>query len=279
MTVVTNLTNGDDTYTTLYPDEIVNGLGGNDMLFASFDRSILNGGDGDDNLRVDTSNFPGPFAQYVTLNGDAGNDWLRTDADFTTLNGGAGDDTFYLIGSNYSVADGGPDNDNFYINQYSHHDTVQGGDGNDTFTVFGTDHVLTGGPGQDTFLFGFAPLDNVGLTANNLITDFQVAAPGNRALTPEDVLDVSQPLEWASEISNKGNFFKDNISLDEAVNKGYLIVDSSSNVTGGAAKDTVISIDMDGAAGPIQPVKVVTLVDVTLSTIGVDHNNWLVNPH
>ena len=81
-------------------------IAGNDLLYASFDYTILDGGDGDDDLRLDHNNFPGLYAQFVSLNGDAGNEWRRADADFTTLNGGTGG--YLIVDSSANVTGGAP---------------------------------------------------------------------------------------------------------------------------------------------------------------------------
>ena len=64
--------------------------------------------------------------------------------------------------------------------------------------------------------------------------------------------------------------------LDWLVNEGYLIVDSTGNVGGGLANDTVVQVDADGSAGASDPYTVATALDVTLGTTAMDADNWIV---
>lgn len=122
----TNLTNGDDVYTST-DGEVVNGLDGNDTLTA------------------------GGFTS--TLNGDGGDDILDDNSrDQTTLNGGIGADTITLYAAQ-SVANGGADNDTIYINDDA---SEAHGDAGDDFITAGlwsaSFMTLDGGTGIDTLV-------------------------------------------------------------------------------------------------------------------------------
>jgi Ca2+-binding RTX toxin-like protein len=121
---------------------------------------------------------------------------------------------------------------------------IDGGGGIDT---------LTGGGSIDVFRFGSS-------AANNTVTDFD-----------DDVLDFS-PLFAAAGIEAPAG----EDPLEWLVIQGYLIADSTADIGGGAANDTVVQVDLDGSSGPGADYTVVTLTDVTLGTTGSDADNWLV---
>jgi len=149
-------------------DETVEGLGGDDQMFASGSgNSTLFGGSGDDTLKGwaqserlsgDTGNdtinagdgddelFGG--SGHDTLNGDGGADEIFGGDGDDTANGGDGDDTI----------DGGSGQDTLSGGEGS--DTIKGGDGIDTLNGDAGDDSLEGGAGQD-FLFGGMGFDTI----------------------------------------------------------------------------------------------------------------------
>ena len=132
--MTTNLTNGDDTYTST-DGEVVNGLDGNDTLRA------------------------GGFTS--TLNGDGGDDILDDRSrDQTTLNGGTGADTITLYAAQ-SVANGGADNDTIYINDDA---SEAHGDAGDDFITAGlwsaSFMTLDGGTGIDTLVLYYSDFED-----------------------------------------------------------------------------------------------------------------------
>ena len=125
----TDLTNGDDTYTST-DGEVVNGLDGNDTLTAGGFTSTLNGDGGDDILY---DNF----------------------RDQTVLNGGTGADTITLYAAQ-SVANGGADNDTININYDG--SEAHGDDGDDVIDVElwqASSMILSGGNGLDTLVLRY----------------------------------------------------------------------------------------------------------------------------
>lgn len=131
-----------------------------------FDRIVVEGGSGDDTIRIDE------------ING------MFTDTELTTINGGRGNDTL-LGGSGAETLDGGPGNDTIAGRRGA--DVVLMGDGDDTFVWNPGDgsDVLEGQAGTDTMVFHGA---NVG-------ESFELSASGSRLRFFRDVglvdLDVN----------------------------------------------------------------------------------------
>lgn len=233
---------------------ILNGDAGNDQFYCDTgDGNILNGGEGDDV-------YSGVNFNNNIFNGDSGNDYASAAiGNHSVLNGGEGDD-FLAVGGDHNTLNGGAGNDIleafFEASPQPGTNVLLGGDGDDVLTAwFGGN--LTGGGGSDRFI-------PIGTGVNTVITDFEHDTHGGDALRPEDVLSIT-PMD---------------LDLDRPLNalvgQGYLVVDASTNVSGGAAADTVVQIDADGRAGPSAPATLVTLLDTTLTTHGADANNWLV---
>lgn len=273
---------------------ILYGGDGNDALATSMDYSILNGEAGADELRS--------FGSASVLEGGAGNDFLQVvngdgnaafggegddemhiqafegSPDNNTLSGGAGNDNLTVwhgtgnlliggqgndmlaAGGTGQTLDGGAGND--ILVAWSSGNIAQGGQGDDVLQTYGEGNTLMGGPGRDTFTFSST-------SSGNVIEDFRAHGSGQSASEIEDVLDIRDVLIGLP-------FPQGGTSLGDWVEEGYLIVDSSANVAGGAANDTVVQIDGDGFAGPGTAVTLVTVTDSTLGTSGQDANNWLV---
>jgi Ca2+-binding RTX toxin-like protein len=118
MAQVANWT-GNDEAETAYGyggDDIIDGAGGNDRLYAREGNDTVSGGTGDDHVY-----------------GEAGNDTMSGGEGQDRLYGGEGDDTLR----------GGTGND-----------TLVGGDGNDTLRGGDGEDSLSGGGGDDTYLYG-----------------------------------------------------------------------------------------------------------------------------
>ena len=99
------------------------------------------------------------------------------------------------------------------------------------------------------------------ISHDNTISDFDRVAGG---LSPgEDRFDFTQ-------------MGLPDVSLGQLVQDGYLSVDASANVTGGAARDSVVRVDSDGTAGTEAAHILFTTQDVVLGTAGADADNWLV---
>jgi hypothetical protein len=149
--------------------------GSADFTFARSDVSAIKvqGGDGNDSLRIDDAN--GAFTNTIptTISGGDGND---------SLQGGqtqiAAENETFIGGDGVDLVDGGKGNDTAYL-----------GDGNDTFrwdNGEGSD-VVEGQDGTDTLLFnGAAVAENVTLSANGgRLTFFRVQ--GNVTMDTNDV--------------------------------------------------------------------------------------------
>ncbi|MEO9650395.1 MAG: Calx-beta domain-containing protein [Roseobacter sp.] len=152
---------GDDVITSLIGDNILRGGAGNDIISAKNGSNILFGGEGDDELRVDDNPTRGLLLRdyHNFLDGGSGDD-LIVGSTFSsnTLIGGSGNDMII----------GGPRADKFF-----------GGDGDDVLFSLGRSgfvNSLTGGRGNDTFMFGSNVRDDT-------IEDFEAG---------DDLIDVTR---------------------------------------------------------------------------------------
>jgi len=127
-----------------------------------------------------------------TINGGAGDDGLLAGSGNDQANGGSGDDVISL-GRGNDAADGGDGNDTIYTGtedpfySFSGTDTIDAGPGDDVIVVDETDggppsggHMLTGGDGDDSYIFRYAQDDNATITDFDAATEslaFQIALP------------------------------------------------------------------------------------------------------
>lgn len=180
---MTDLTNGNDTYTDLNDidevinaldgDDLVNAQGGNDSLNGGNGNDTLNGGDGDDTLdggdgfNVLDGGTGTNTVSYASAPGDEGIsvDLVVGSGSVTAyVNLGSGSDLLSniqnVIGSAFDDNIGGDDNNN----------ALDGGDGNDSLDggLLGDDTLL-GGAGDD-ILYGWAGSDSLdgGAGANDI---------------------------------------------------------------------------------------------------------------
>ena len=123
---------------------VVDGGGGNDLLFGGEANDILQGGDGDDSLHGG--------AGMDKLSGGEGNDLLKGGTDRDWLFGEAGNDVLIASDANYNLLNGGQGIDQLFGG--SGRDFLFGGDGNDVLVGGEGRDDLTGGQGQDSFIFG-----------------------------------------------------------------------------------------------------------------------------
>jgi hypothetical protein len=129
-------------------------LGDDGSADFSFDRAsvaeiLLQGGNGDDVLRIDESN--GVFGDTIpiTLEGGNGNDQLVGGAGVETLKGGNGDDK--LLGGGAGTLSGGNGDDTLAGGPGA--ETLLGGNGNDTVDGNKGNDVARLGNGDDTFVW------------------------------------------------------------------------------------------------------------------------------
>jgi len=196
---------GDDNLATSSGDDVVFGDGGDDKIVAGAGDDTAFGGDGND----------------FVLAG-AGNDWVDAGKGQDQVYGGEGDDRFIAgRGDGNDLYDGGEGNDtidlaaitdNLTINlgeggvgaissTQNGTDTVldvenvRAGAGNDTIIANGQANVLTGGAGNDTFVF-FA----VGDADGDRITDFQAGDKIDlRSIDANSILDDNQDFSFMVE--------------------------------------------------------------------------------
>ncbi len=144
------------------------------------------------------------------------------------IEGAGGNDIIWGDGGNLAVATA-PGND-----------SLSGNDGNDTLYGEAGDDWLSGGTGADT-LVGSTGADRFVFLANEVGTGVDTIADFNGALG--DILDMS------------GIFSKDMSNLQDALTNYVFARNSGTN--------TIISVDVDGAAGPAVKTDVVVLQNVT----------------
>ncbi len=155
---------------------VVNGLGGNDMLTGGINADNLNGGANDDMLYGLAGNdvLTGGLGND-TIDGGAGNDTASYSASTVAVavdlrrstaqdTGGAGIDTLVSIENLV----GGRGADTLFGNDAANR--ISGGDGNDRIAGFGGADTLTGGAGANTFIY--TSVNDSLATARDKITDF-----------------------------------------------------------------------------------------------------------
>ncbi|MFN6471083.1 MAG: beta strand repeat-containing protein [Nostoc sp. SerVER01] len=156
-----------ETYTTS-GNNTLNGGAGNDTLNVDFSigDNLLLGGDGNDSLSASTSDLAYDVYGYTTsgnntLNGGAGDDTLKIDysSGDNLLDGGDGNDTLFALSpSGNNTLNGGNGNDiltivSIYDTLSGGNNTLNGGNGNDILKGGNADDTLYGGNGTDTFAF------------------------------------------------------------------------------------------------------------------------------
>ena len=163
-------TNADDVFHTVemgfstLTDFIIDGGNGDDILRVSNGNDFVDGGKGEDRLYGgggDDILRSGNHDDYVNggrgndfVSAGAGNDIVYAGSGNDEILGGSGDDRIFGQ-KGYNTLDGGTGND--FIDTGRHSSTVTGGTGDDTISVDlskGARHVLNGGDGADHFDFG-----------------------------------------------------------------------------------------------------------------------------
>ena len=158
---------------------------------------IVEGNDGDDEIIGSNAEASLQFDDLLRggagndeIFGNAGRDRLQGNEGADTLRGGAGDDSLTaglgVDGQDRNELFGGTGDDLLIAShgQFAADDLLDGGAGNDTLEARGGANILTGGTGDDTFLFETVNTSTPGAT--DQITDFT---------SGEDVVDVSQAVE------------------------------------------------------------------------------------
>lgn len=184
----------------------INGLGGNDTIWAKAGNDTINGGAGNDFIHGGAGDDVITDSEGDDLIwGDEGGDWINAGAGLDQVFGGDGNDTIYG-GSQGDVIDGGKGDDLIYgdngpvssASDFSGPDVLSGGDGNDTIYGGGGDDVIDGGDGDDV-IHGGTGLNIMtgGLGNDRFIMDASSTGVGNAmdgGLGYDDVVDYSASL-------------------------------------------------------------------------------------
>ncbi|MSO69049.1 MAG: calcium-binding protein [Alphaproteobacteria bacterium] len=221
---------------------------------------FFNGGDGNNRLMGDDLSAPHSIQAQGsggndTLIGGLGNDRLFGGNEDGSVVVGSDDDVIYGFGGNDLVVGGagadilfGDDSGLLLVGD----DSLNGGAGSDLLVGGDGNDILTGGSGSDQF---DCNVQDVGVGADT-ITDFT-----------DDGVD--------GDILNLADLFPaGGDTLANLLADGFLLLDSSADVGGGAAFDTVVSYDADGSVGAGAAVIFVTVLDTTLD--GTDTANFIV---
>jgi Ca2+-binding RTX toxin-like protein len=196
----------------------------------SFDRSqfnqiVVDGGGGDDVIRIDESNGVFTTEEHVTLMGGDGND---------TLIGGIGDETFF----------GGTGNDTIIPGRGA--DLVFGGDGDDTIIWNPGDgsDVVEGDGGNDVLVFNGA----------NVAETITISANGPRALFTRDVGLITMDLNNVETIDFNARGGADTVTVNDLRGTSVTRVNVDlAGVTGTAAGDGLADTVVVNAATVVGP--------------------------
>lgn len=123
--------------------DVINAMGGNDVITSTSGADTINGGDGNDSITTSGAN--------CVLNGDVGDDTLLSKGANALVNGGDGVDKITISGIGTTV-DGGAGND--AITSATASNVLNGGDGNDKITATGLSTTVNGGAGDDNIQGG-----------------------------------------------------------------------------------------------------------------------------
>ncbi len=199
---------GDDKILGGTGDDLLFGEEGDDEILGEDGDDTLSGGPGDDTLAGGTGDDDlqgGDGADLIDggegadkIDGGSGNDEVIAGAGADEALSGAGNDLFCAtIGDGDDVYDGGADVDTYDLSatsadavidlaarittsletgndHISSFEIVIGGKGNDVIIADDAANVLTGGPGDDTFVFRSAKSAGMGADARDKILDFDV---------------------------------------------------------------------------------------------------------
>lgn len=154
---------GPDSQDEDYGDDRMWGQGGMDTMYGGDGNDSMSGGSNGDNMYGEDG--------CDMMCGDGGNDLMMGGDDHDTMSGdGGNDDMFGDEGNDFLMGGHGLDRIDGGIGD----DTIRGGDGDGEYQL----DVLTGGEGEDTFVYEFAydEDDNqtVGNHGNDIITDMEV---------------------------------------------------------------------------------------------------------
>ena len=190
---------GDDLLFGEGGNDVVVGEDGNDTLSGGPGDDILVGGSGDDQLNGDEGNdILDGGAGSDKIDGGSGNDEVIGGAGADEVIAGSGNDlVIATVGDGNDSYDGGDGTDTYDISRtftdaiidlgsgtaasletgsdhISGFENVIGGRGNDVIIADDETNVLTGGPGDDTFVFRSASSIGIGAGSRDKILDFDI---------------------------------------------------------------------------------------------------------
>ena len=192
---------GNDSVTGGLGDDHIIGGDGDDTLFGNEGNDIIFGGEGNDTIGGGAGNDQlfGEAGNDI-IHGDEGNDTIEGGAGDDIINGGEGDDTI-APGSGDDHVDGGEGfdtldysesaddlivdfvtglatSDSMGTDTFQNMEAAIGGSGNDTFFIGTTATVITGGRGDDLFIF--TVIDEAPSLSRQLVHDILDFVVGDR---------------------------------------------------------------------------------------------------
>ena len=223
-----HITEGDDfgVYGYKWAD-VINTLGGNDLVEGLEGDDNIDGGAGNDTVYGDQGND--------TVSGGTGNDvvygdmipYTRFDDGSDVIYGGAGNDTLYGAGGNDTL-DGGSDND-----------SLDGGDGNDTY-------VVTRASGRDK-ITDSAGTDRMLMSSDILPSDVTLWRDGNDLMVAVDQIVVQTRIQYqfgSSTTAIDSIVFADGTVWDAAAIAVRTVTGTPNAMTGTAGDDTFVVDDV-----------------------------------
>lgn len=223
---------GDDTVKGGDGNDQIDGGASNDALCGQDGNDVLRGGEGDDHLdggAGDDILSGGPGND--TIDGGAGNDFilLTSDGGCDIIKGGTGDDTLDLSAIVFDETVDLPDGTVVICDgqtaQIFEIENVRGGSGRDRLVADDHVNIMTGGEGNDTFVFqSLSALQNDGGPRDHIV-DFSVG----------DKLDLSKVGQESEDFAGKKLFFAGaesaNFSQVGAVTYHHEIIAETQEVT------------------------------------------------
>jgi Ca2+-binding RTX toxin-like protein len=186
-----------------------------------FDHILVQGGKGNDVIRIDESN--GVF----------------TDTELTTIDGGEGDDTL-TGGSGAETLIGGPGNDT--INGGRGNDVVLLGEGDDTF-------IWNPGDGSDT-VEGQAGTDKMIFNGANIAENIDISANGSRVRFFRDVANITMDLDGLEQIDFNALGGADNVVVNDLAGTDVKRVNVDLGAAGGVSDGQPDAVTVNGTPGP-----------------------------
>jgi hypothetical protein len=208
-----------------------------DFSFSAADVTAIevNGGNGDDTVRVDETT--GVFTIPTTIDGGNGND---------NLTGGSGDDT--LVGGN------GDD----VLNGGAGTDTLQGGNGNDTIDGNRGNDPEFGGNGDDTFVWnpgegsdtieGKNGNDTLLFNGANVAENVDLSANGSRLRFFRNVASITMDTAGVEQVNFNALGGADNVTVNDLTGTDVKNVSIDLGV-GGVQDNQQDTVDVKGTAG------------------------------